>query len=42
MLAYENVKAGILEYIKNNHLKSGDQLPTEKELSEYQIGRAHV
>ena len=40
MLAYENVKAGILEYIKNNHLKSGDQLPTEKELSEYlEVGR---
>ena len=40
MLAYENVKAGILEYIKTNHLKSGDQLPTEKELAEYlDVGR---
>lgn len=40
MLAYENVKTGILEYIKSNQLRPGDQLPTEKELSEYlDVGR---
>lgn len=40
MLAYVNAKAKILEYIKSNHLQSGDQLPTEVELANrLQIGR---
>ena len=37
MLAYVNAKAKILEYIKVNHLKAGDRLPTELDLAE-QLG----
>lgn len=33
MLAYESTKTKILDYIRENHLQSGDRLPTETELS---------
>lgn len=35
ILLYEQIKAGIKEFIKNNHLKAGDRIPNESELCKF-------